>query len=175
MTDKPEIELVRSAAAGDGDSFCELCSRYYTAMVAIAHSAIGDRHGAEDAAQEAFARAAVKLGSLRNEKKFGSWLAAICRNAANDIAKKNARFVGAELIDDVAVEVKDDGDIETVRLAMRQLPDKAREVTYLRYYDGLTYERISKVLGISEQAINGRLRRARRKLAVYLKGRGFEV
>jgi DNA-directed RNA polymerase specialized sigma24 family protein len=42
-----------------------------------------------------------------------------------------------------------------------------------RFYDGMSYEQISAVLGISEQAINGRLRRAKRKMADYLRRNGF--
>jgi DNA-directed RNA polymerase specialized sigma24 family protein len=47
-------------------------------------------------------------------------------------------------------------------------------LVYLKYYDGLSYEQISKVLGISEQAINGRLRRAKRKMADYLRQNDFD-
>jgi len=61
--------LVQAAAGGDGDSFTELCSRYYPAMVAIAHSILGDRHLAEDSAQQAFAKAAVKLHQLTRKNK----------------------------------------------------------------------------------------------------------
>jgi RNA polymerase sigma-70 factor (ECF subfamily) len=60
-----------------------------------------------------------------------------------------------------------------VRAALKQLEPAGREVIYLRYYDGLSYERISEVLGISGQAINGRLRRARKKLANHLRRAGF--
>jgi len=77
MTQKPDAELINSARRGDPDSFSQLCSRYYTAMVAIAHAKLGDRHLAEDAAQEAFAKACEKLGQLKNENKFAYWLAAI--------------------------------------------------------------------------------------------------
>jgi RNA polymerase sigma-70 factor (ECF subfamily) len=65
MTERPDRQLVELAQRGDGDSFTELCGRYYPAMVAIAHSVIGDRHLAEDAAQQAFAVAAVKLPELQ--------------------------------------------------------------------------------------------------------------
>jgi DNA-directed RNA polymerase specialized sigma24 family protein len=47
-------------------------------------------------------------------------------------------------------------------------------VIYLRFYDGLSYEKISAVLGISEQAINGRLRRAKKKMAEILRREGFK-
>jgi len=43
----------------------------------------------------------------------------------------------------------------------------------LRYYDGLSYEEISSVLGISKATINGRLTRAKRKIARYLQRNGF--
>ena len=84
---EPDFVLVESAVNGDGDGFTELCRRYYPAMVAIAHSIIGDRHLAEDAAQQAFAKAAVKLPQLTNKSRFGGWVATICRNVARDMLR----------------------------------------------------------------------------------------
>ena len=55
MTGESELALVEAAIGGDTDSFAQLAQRYYPAMVAIAHSVLGDRHIAEDAAQEALA------------------------------------------------------------------------------------------------------------------------
>jgi len=43
----------------------------------------------------------------------------------------------------------------------------------LRYYNGLSYEQIASVLGISQATINGRLSRAKRKMAKYLRRNGF--
>ncbi|MHC4543494.1 MAG: RNA polymerase sigma factor, partial [Planctomycetota bacterium] len=56
---------------------------------------------------------------------------------------------------------------------LNKLSAPAREVIFLRFYDGMSYEQISAVLGISEQAINGRLRRAKKKMANYLRRNGF--
>jgi len=58
--------------------------------------------------------------------------------------------------------------------AVKHLPAEAREVSFLRFYDGLSYDRISAVLGISEQAINGRLRRAKKQLGEHLRRCGFD-
>jgi RNA polymerase sigma-70 factor (ECF subfamily) len=142
-------------------------------MVAIAHSILGDRDLAEDAAQLSFAKAAVKLPLLKDSNKFAGWLAVICRNAARDFARRQKdckvpnRYLGA-----VDKPEKDDSK-EAVKKALKKLSDSAREIIYLRYYDGLSYEQISSVLGISEQAINGRLRRAKKKMAEYLRRQGF--
>ncbi len=178
---KPDSALVEAATNGDADSFTELCRRYYPAMVAIAHSVLSDRHLAEDAAQQAFAKAARKLPQLKKKGKFAGWLAVICRNAARDMA----RTVGAgpracpitctaDDLSTIAAESHQDGPTETVKEAISKLSASAREVVFLRYYDGMPYEQISAVLGISEQAINGRLRRAKKKLANYLRRSGFD-
>jgi RNA polymerase sigma-70 factor (ECF subfamily) len=171
---KPDSVLVERAVEGDGDSFAELCRRYYAAMVAIADAILGDRHLAEDAAQQAFAKAAVKLPTLRETERFGGWLATICRNAAKDVVRARAAFRDRHERAQEATPPPRDDDRQTVREALRRLEPAAREVVYLRFYDGLSYERISEVLGISEQAINGRLRRAKRKLAELLRREGFD-
>jgi RNA polymerase sigma-70 factor (ECF subfamily) len=171
---EPDISLVEAAINGDAESFTELCKRYYPAMVAIAHSILGDRDLAEDAAQLSFAKAAIKLSQLKDSNKFAGWLTVICRNAARDLARRQNdcqvpdRYPGA-----VDKPEKDDSK-EAVKEALKKLSDSAREIIYLRYYDGLSYEQISSVLGISEQAINGRLRRAKKKMAEYLRRQGLK-
>jgi RNA polymerase sigma factor (sigma-70 family) len=251
MEGRPDSMLVEQAVRGDGDSFTELCRRYYGAMVAIGHAIIGDRHLAEDAAQQAFAKAAVNLPKLRDTGQFGRWVAAICRNEARDLARalarvrresrrggvwpteqaacvegvppsnrgQDARDTGTPsergrdardtgMLEERGQDARDTGMLEergqdardteipsergqdardteipsergqdardTVKEALNKLPAEGKEVIFLRFYDGLSYEQISAVLGISEQAINGRLRRAKRKLAEHLRRSGFD-
>jgi RNA polymerase sigma-70 factor, ECF subfamily len=170
---EPDKVLVERAKAGEGDSYTVLCERYYPAMVAIGHAIVGDRHLAEDAAQQAFAKAAVHLPRLKRGERFGAWVAAICRNAARDVGRANAAFRDRQKQARPEARSGSDETSEAVRAGLMQLEPAGREVIYLRYYDGLSYERISAVLGISEQAINGRLRRAKKKLANHLRHAGF--
>lgn len=174
MIQEPDTTLVEAAIDGDPESFTELCRRYYPAMVAIAHSQLGDRHLAEDAAQETFAKAAVKLPQLRQTNKFAGWLATICRNEARNMARRKNGWQITNEFPKTAAKSQKHNPGDAVRQGMEQLTEAARELVYLRYYDGLSYEQISKVLGISEQAINGRLRRAKRKMADYLRRNGFD-
>jgi RNA polymerase sigma-70 factor, ECF subfamily len=171
---KPDNVLVEQAARGDGESFTELCRRYYGAMVAIGHAILRDRHLAEDAAQQAFAKAAVNLDKLRKADQFGSWLAAICRNEAKDLARGRREPPTGDEPPVVEGQTGPDESYDIVRDALNRLPAEAKEVICLRFYDGLSYDRISAVLGISEQAINGRLRRAKKRLAQYLRRSGFD-
>jgi RNA polymerase sigma-70 factor (ECF subfamily) len=170
---RPDAVLVNAAVNGDADSFTELCQRYYPAMVAVAHSILGDRHLAEDAAQQAFAKAVVKLSQLKKRSKFASWIATICRNVAKDMGRATERLHPAENLFVRAAGSGQDDATEAVRQALGELPAPAREVIFLRFYDGLSYDQISGVLGISEQAISGRLKRAKKKMAEYLRRNGF--
>ena len=172
MSEKSDNQLVEATLGGDVESFTGLCKRYYPAMVAIAQSILSDRHLAEDAAQEAFARASRNLLKLKKLDHFAGWLATICRNTARDMA----RNIGSgpqewpignpdEWLAGPADTSQADDHIEAVRKAIGKLSPAAKEIVFLRYYDGMTYQQISAVLGISEQAINGRLRRAKKAIA----------
>ena len=84
-----------------------------------------------------------------------------------------AKQISTEDISQVdAVENHNEND-RAIRRAIEQLPESAKDLVVLRYYDGLSYEQISSVLGISKASINGRLTRAKRKMADYLKRNGF--
>ena len=174
MAQESELALVEAAIKGNTGSFIELCRRYYPAMVAIAHSVLSDRHLAEDAAQETFAKVCLKLPELKKKDRFAWWIGVICRNIARDMARARKKMGS---IEDYSVMTansqQEDGLTEPVKKAIRGLSNCEREVIFLRYYENLAYGRISKVLGISQSAIDGRLRRAKKKIAEYLWSNGF--
>ena len=173
VPDKLETRLIEAAVDGNVDSFGKLCERHYAALVAIAYSVLGDHQLAEDAAQESFARALIKLRSLRDRTKFALWLAAICRNVAKDMVATKAKQVSSDDLSQVAQYDSHDESARLIRRAIERLPASAKELIVLRYYNNLSYEQISSVLGISKATINGRLTRAKRKMAKYLRRNGF--
>jgi len=172
VPDKTETKLVEAAVGGDIESFGKLCRRYYGPMVAIAYSVVSDHQLAEDAAQESFARALVSLRKLKKQTRFAPWLAAICRNVAKDMVATKVRQISTKDFSQAAQNNTDE-NAPVIRRAIEQLPVSAKELVVLRYYNGLSYEQIASVLGISQAAINGRLTRAKRKMADYLKRNGF--
>jgi RNA polymerase sigma-70 factor (ECF subfamily) len=173
VQDNLERQLVDAAVGGDIESFGELCRRYYSPMVAIAYSVVSDHQLAEDAVQESFARAIVSLRKLKNRARFAPWLAAICRNVAKDMVATKARRVNAAELSQAAPGSGHNENGMLIRRAIEQLPGPARELIVLRYYNNLSYEDIGSVLEISKASINGRLTRAKRKMADYLKRNGF--
>lgn len=175
MALKSELTLVEAAINGDTESFTELCQRYYPAMVAIAHSVLDDRHFAEDAAQETFAKAFCWLSKLRKKERFACWLATICRNVSRDMVRAESQLSNPEKLTKVVTSSEDEDNelTEAVREAVTSLSRSLKEVIFLRYYNDMAYDLISEVLGISETAVDGRLRRAKKMLMKYLHRSGF--
>jgi RNA polymerase sigma-70 factor (ECF subfamily) len=168
---KPEALIVEAAQNGHLASFAVLYERYYGCMVALAYSVLADRSLAEDAAQETFAAACRDLPNLKSKDKFANWLAGICRNTAKQMQRTEVRF--DTLNDDAPAKNEKDNNADLIRRAVWKLRTVHREPIVLRYYNGLSYEQISATLGISQQAVHGRLTRAKRKIAKYLKRNGF--
>ena len=166
-----EMKVIDAARAGDLDSFGKLCEYYYSPMVAVAYSVLRDHQLAEDAAQEAFARGLVSLRRLKDSARFAPWLARICRNVAVDMLRNRPPQIREDELPPTA-DPGDESVNQVVREAIDSLPAGLREVVILRYYNDCSYEQISAVLGLSKMSINGRLTRAKRKLARYLRRQG---
>ena len=167
-------QLVEAAQNGHLESFGALYERYHSPMVALAYSMLADRDLAEDAAQEVFAVACRDIGNLKSKERFAAWLAGICRNVSRQMLRAQ-KGMPVALGDNPAVQKRDDtaDRREAIRRAVWQLRSAEREPIVLRYYDNLPYEQIAHILDISIQAVNGRLIRAKRKIAEYLKRNGL--
>lgn len=167
MTESDHTNLVTAALRGDAESFSRLCERYYPALVAIAYARLSERHLAEDAAQEALLAAYRDIAKLKKPEQFAGWLAAICRNIAIDMARTRARERHVEAVDSSPIfdpPADESGAVAIVREIVRQLEPPMRDIVFLRYYNRMTYDQIARMLGISEEAVNGKLRRARAKI-----------
>ena len=164
-------ELVQAACAGDVDSFGELYERHHRLAIGIAYSHLSDQHLAEDAVQEAFAVAARRLSSLRNGNRFPEWLGTICRRTARKMARSTTNGVPLETEPVADLREEHEEARGRVRRALERLPKSQREVIYLHYFSGLSHKEIAAALGITSQAVHGRLQRARRVLARWLSKR----
>jgi len=170
-----ETQLVEAAQNGQLESFGALYQRYHSSMVALAYSMLADRDLAEDAAQEVFAIACRDLGTLKSKERFAAWLAGICRNISRQMLR--AKVTRPATLSDGCATAAGDAETQdhraTIRQAVWSLRQAEREIIVLRYFDGFSQARISEVLGLSPQAVNGRLVRAKRKIAKYLKRHGL--
>ena len=173
MDSNSETKLIQAAQNGHLESFGALYERYHGSMIALAYSMLADRDLAEDAAQEVFAIACHDIGNLKSKEKFAAWLAGICRNTARQMLRSKNKDVAPDVKPLIKNPNNEEDPKELLRYAVQKLKPAERELIFLRYYDNLPYEQIAQVLDISIQAVNGRLIRAKRKIADYLKQNGL--
>jgi RNA polymerase sigma-70 factor (ECF subfamily) len=172
MNTRTEAELVEAARNGGVEDFGELYRRHYLAAVGVAYCMLSDRHLAEDAAQEAFVIASRQLARLRRADSFGPWICTIAKRVAGRMARsRRERGVLEDTAAPAANPQSHSSDL--VQQAVQQLPVRGREVVVLHYFTGLSHKEIAAHLGLSMEAVHGRLVRARRMLAERLRGNGF--
>lgn len=128
---------------------------------------------ADDALQNTFINAWKSIGEFRNESALYTWLYKIATNEALTLINKRKRN-NVVSIEDLGSYFENshegstwfDGDEAQIKLqnAILQLPDKQRIVFNLKYFDEMTYEEMSKVLGTSEGALKASYHHAVKKI-----------
>ncbi len=89
--DDSDAALVRAARDGDADALPLLLARHRPVLLALCRRSLGDDALAEDAAQEASLQALLHLDRLRQDERFGPWLAGIGLNVARMWLRARAR------------------------------------------------------------------------------------
>ena len=84
--------LVAAAKSGDRAAFDELCERHAQKMFRISHRITRNREDAEDAVQECFLNAFIRLKSFDERSRFSTWLTRIAMNAALMKLRKKTRL-----------------------------------------------------------------------------------
>lgn len=134
-------------------------------MYALAYSIVKNETDAADVLSEAIFRSYNKLGTLRNERVFKTWILKIVHNAAVDHIRKNHSIVPMEeetvIVEDDTVSI---ATKLTVQNAVNSLKQPYRTVITLFYYDDLTVEEIAKVTGTLAVTVKKQLSRGRNML-----------
>jgi RNA polymerase sigma-70 factor, ECF subfamily len=164
-----EDDLIRRAQSGDRPAFAALVDRYWERLYRWLYRLTGDRHAAEDLAQDAFLKAFAHLRTFRAGSHFAAWLFRIAHNAhANSCRGRTAR-------DPLPEEVPAPGGgpdeqaasreaVQDVARAVEELPADFRAALLLRVEQDMPFARIAEVLGVSEETARWRVFKARRLL-----------
>ena len=169
-------DLVRRAQAEDIQSYEEIVRRFRSSAFGQAFARIGDSQLAEDAVQDAFIEAHLRLKSLAVPEAFPSWFRKVLVTACNRIARrKSVTAIPLNEAESAAAESESPSSqleqMERDRLvhaAMQALPEGQRTVTALYYIGGMTQREVGDYIGISETAAKKRLHDARRRLGGYV-------
>lgn len=174
-----ELKLVKLCKKGDAKAQYKLYKLYSKSMYNLAVRMTGDHNKAEDVLQDAFIKVFSELNKLRNEKAFGGWLRRIVVNRCIDISRKERMFfTDMETLNDreheIAEEVDEKVDPETIHKLIKKLPDGAREILVLRALEGYRHAEISEKLGITESTAKTQFFRAKQLLAKMLNEKNDE-
>jgi RNA polymerase sigma-70 factor (ECF subfamily) len=169
---------VTRARAHDPEAFAELVRAHQHAIYAFILGIVRNREDASDLTQEVWLKVAQHLDSLREAEDFTPWLYRIARNSCLDFLR--ARKSRPDEIGTIAHE-GDDGPLElpdrhgegpeqhalaldeqyTVWETLGRLSEQDRTALFLREYLEFPYTDIARTLGISPNAAEVRVFRAR--------------
>jgi RNA polymerase sigma-70 factor (ECF subfamily) len=179
----PVDDIVAAVQAGSSAAFEQLHSIYSGRLYRTILSITKSPHDAEEALQDTFLRAYLRIKTFEGKSQIYTWLTRIAVNSALMILRK--RRVRSEVSFDtqsddggepIAIEVKDSApnpeDLcvlhqrhhRTLR-AIRRLSQHLQAPIKMQAIRGCSIREIGQALNISEAAVKSRLYRARQQLS----------
>lgn len=187
MNSRRERKLVKALRARDEEAFCELVNMYQHKVFNIIFRILGDRHEAEDVAQEVFITVFKHVDQFRGEAQFSTWLYRVATNHARNRIKYLSRRAQKQHqdIDDTPEASIMDNPINPqdsrpdrqaqahqleiiIQEGLAQLASEHREIVVLRDIENLSYQEIAEITGLAEGTVKSRLFRARVALKQYI-------
>lgn len=176
----PDAELLAGVARQDPAAVRSLVARKLPRLLALATRMLGDRMEAEDVAQEVFVRIWKQAPRWREgEAKVDTWVHRVALNLCYDRLRGRREVPDDDLPDaidpaalpDAALEAR--AQDERVREALAALPARQREALVLNYYQEMSNIDAAALMGITVDALESLLARARRNLRAQLAGSGL--
>jgi RNA polymerase sigma-70 factor, ECF subfamily len=153
--------------------FQEFYEANYGRTVAMVAVVLGDRHQAEDVAQEAFARALTRWSRIGGYELPEAWVRRVALRIATDSGRRFRRAirVSARLAAQRQAAEPEPGDslaFTALGAALARLPLREREVLALHYLADLPVEAIARERGLPAGTVKTRLAAGRRRLEAEL-------
>ncbi len=187
---KSDEELMVLFRRGNRAAFEELFTRHHRKVIHFCYRMTGDQASAEDAAQEVFLRIARGAATYEPTAKFTTWLYTVARRTTLNFLRDEkderdraaaseaeggegvsplSRVPGPESLNPESVAWSSELS-ERFAEALRHLPENHRAALVLNRGEGLSYEEVAAVLGVTVQAVKSRIFRAREMLLERLSG-----
>jgi RNA polymerase sigma-70 factor, ECF subfamily len=166
-----DLSEIRAIAAGDSAAFQRLIDREAPRLVRFAYGMLGSLDEAEDAVQDTLIRLWENAASWTPDARIGTWLHRVCYNRAIDALRRRRAVADESVLDDLQDErdlpdaaIVRSETILSVRDAIERLPARQRTAVLLFHFQDFSQRDAAGVMGISEDAFESMLARARRQL-----------
>ena len=168
-------ELVKRYVSGDSYCFEELLLRHKDIIYAFIVSKVRSLDLAEDLFHDTLIKVinSLKKGNYNEEGKFISWVMRIAHNLIIDHFRKISKQKNIRSNNDFDIfDVIENGEISQEQRVIQkqihrdlnrlidQLPDDQKEVVKLRYFEDMSFKKISNLTGVSINTSLGRMRYA---------------
>lgn len=160
--------LVSQACEGDDQAFSELVRTCSGTMYAAARAILRNDDDAQDCVQEAILKGWSKLGTLKQQQYFTTWITRITITTAINMTRKRKPIL--PLLSDVPAKGSRAEERMDIQNAIDMLDQSTRICTVLYYFEDMSVEQIAKAVGIRQGTVKSRLFRARQKLRMVLEG-----
>ncbi|GAA0387921.1 RNA polymerase sigma factor [Brevundimonas terrae] len=171
----PDEELLRRVAVGDPAAIQAMVARKLPRLLSLATRMLGDPVEAEDVAQEAMLRVWKQAPKWRpGQARFDTWLHRVGLNLCYDrLRRKRETPIDRipEMVDDSPAPDRGLLAAETgarVQSVLLKLPERQREAIVLCHYQELGNIEAAHLMGVSVEALESLLSRARRSLRLSL-------
>ncbi|MBQ4575057.1 MAG: RNA polymerase sigma factor [Clostridia bacterium] len=169
LTHHDDPTLIALTLTGNTTAYEALVIKHQKAVLAAAIAAIGNRFLAEDAAQDAFVSAWMKLNLLRDHTKYRSWVCRIASNCAKNLAMRYRETISLDdlweselaAVDAVEDAILAEEECKALRDSIRLLPEKVKQVIEMHYFEGLSIAEIAYRLNMAEGTVKWQLHRGR--------------
>jgi len=175
MSDRQtEADIIEACKQGDREAFHDLFEAHKDRVYTIAFHYSGDEAMAHDVTQQVFLKLFTSISQFHENSQFTTWLYRIVANACTDEHRKRRRFVPFSPEIEVRTMVAKGSQEESyhrrevadsVRGAIGELTPKLRLPILLKYVEGLSYDEIAELLGVSIGTVSSRLNRGHKMLA----------
>ncbi|KHF36108.1 RNA polymerase sigma factor SigV [Paenibacillus sp. P1XP2] len=156
---------VKKARKGDHEAFIRLVVDIKMKMYGLAFSILRSDEDCADAMQETILKAYKSLHTLKKAEFFHTWICRILINECHQVLRNKKRLVPVDNMEDMEqLKPASDYDSLDIRDAVEQLDEPLQTVIQLFYFRDMPLLSVAELLGITENAVKGRLFRARRRL-----------
>jgi RNA polymerase sigma-70 factor (ECF subfamily) len=181
-----DLTLVQRVRSGDQRAFKALVERYQRKVYSIALGMLKDKEEARDVAQEAFIKVYKYLEHFKGDASFYTWIYRITVNICIDVMRRkgNVKSDHVEFDETIATDTAEANIgalgtrlgtnpqksmlrkelAEKIQAALAEVPEKHRAILLLREVEGMSYEDLSRTLGIPKGTVMSRLFHARLKV-----------
>ena len=169
-----DAALLEAVRAGDHDAYRELVNRLFPAVYRVASRVLRADSEAEDVAQDVFLKIWRDTPVLRSNTSLRSWCMRVATNGAIDRLRRRKPELRDELPEREDNSVATDEALtgaeaaQSVQQAIDGLPERQRLALTLTYYEGLANKETADLMGVSVDALESLLSRARRGLKASL-------